>query len=125
MVSDLRHSDGFSLLELLVAVAVLSLVLVPLMGSQSDTIQRVTDLKARSYARLVAENQISLLRASNSPLSAGLRSGSATQGGIDFRWQAVIKSQPNSRLLILDMTVTGPDDQRPLAQLTGFRRAQR
>ena len=52
----LKHQAGFSLLELMVAVSLLSLVVIPLLLSQGDAMRNAARLEERVLAAMVAEN---------------------------------------------------------------------
>jgi general secretion pathway protein I len=119
-----RLDGGFSLVELLVAVAILSLAAVTLLESQTQAIGLTGEVQQRSLASIVAENRLNLALGIVDPPVPGFRSGSEQQLGMEFIWRETVRPAPGGSLLIIDVRVTAPDDQQELAHLTGFRKGQ-
>lgn len=117
---NLEEDTGFSLLELLVAMAVLSVALIPMVGSQSDTAARLAAISDATYARYVAENQLVLVRSQVNDPAAGTRQGTATQAGLTYDWVMTVRRLPGSSLMVVDVTVSR--NNKPLYSLTGFRK---
>lgn len=120
-----RARRGFTLLEVLVALLLLSLALVGLV--------RMTSLEARALAQTtdatlgqwVASNAIAELRLRESQPRPGVRDGRAEMGGRQWRWQMRIEATEVTGIARLDVQVfaDGPerlDDADPVATLTGF-----
>ncbi|MCC3861758.1 type II secretion system protein [Pseudemcibacter aquimaris] len=120
MFNTLKQDDGFSLLELIVAIAIISLALLPMIASQSTAIKSSADLSERGYASIVAENIMTDFTAAELPPLPGTISGEEFQGGIGFDWQAVVREQ--SPLITISLTVKRVDQDKVLYHLTGFRK---
>lgn len=119
-----RLDGGFSLVELLVAVAILSLAAVTLLESQTQAIGLTGEVQQRSLASIVAENRLNLALGLVDPPVPGSRSGSEQQLGMEFIWRETVRPAPGGSLLIVDVRVTARDDQHELAYMTGFRKGQ-
>ena len=119
----LHPDDGFSLIELLVAVALLSLVAVTLLQSQSGATKNTAVLQEKALALVVAENQIARLTGSAIIPNVGNRSGEEEQFGIKFLWRESVKLAPGGKLLSMEVTVLSEDGSE-LMELVGFRRAE-
>jgi len=118
------QDSGFSLVELLVAVAILSLAAVTLLESQTQAIGLTSAVEQRSLASIVAENRLNLaLGLAEAPL-AGSRSGSDRQMGMAFNWRETVRPAPGGSLLIVDVVVSADGGARELARLSGFRKGQ-
>jgi general secretion pathway protein I len=112
---------GFTLLEVLVAVAVLSLALMAAMRSASVTMNSAEALRQRVAADWLASDRLAEHRARRSWPPVGERSGEATQGGIPLRWRERVSATPNARFRRIEVTVLAVEsDDTPLAKLTGF-----
>ena len=120
----LKSDGGFSLLELLVAVAVLSLAAVTLLDHQASAARMTGRVQEQALAAIVAENRLALLSAQEESPAIGSRSGSEEQFGVAFRWAEVVRVVPGSELMSLDVTVTADGSDAPLAKLTAFRRVE-
>lgn len=117
-----RFESGFSLVELLVAVAILSLAAVTLLESQTQAIGLTSAVEHRSLASIVAENRLNLALGVVEPPTPGTRTGTDQQMGMEFVWRETVRPAPGNGLLIIDVTVTAGDSGQELARLTGFRK---
>lgn len=106
---------GFTLIETLVALAVLATSAVALLGATEAHIARIADLETRAAAQWAAENTLAelTLRLAPDPEPAPLL-------GIGFRM--AVESTPTSDpdLTRVDITATDADSGRTYARLTGF-----
>lgn len=117
------NDRGFSLIELLVAVAILSLAAVTLLESQSQAIGLSSGVEQRALASIVAENRLNLALGLEEDPAPGIRNGEAEQMGATFRWRETVREAPGGDLMIVTVSVRGGADPRELITLTGFRRA--
>ncbi len=109
---------GFTLIEMLVAMLLLSLVGLTLARFQTFQLQGTASLAAAASARLAADNlAIDLLVAPAAPLSA--ESGVADVGGRQWHWQVTPAPAPDPVLMPdlvrLDIAVTGAEGGQPIA----------
>lgn len=115
--------EGFSLIELLVAVSILALAAVSLLESQTQAISITSQLEQQSLASIVAENRLNLALGLIEEPVPGTRSGSENQMGMEFRWQETVRPAPGGDLTIIEVTVSTVDRQGlQLANLVGFRK---
>ena len=121
----LKHQAGFSLLELMVAVSLLSLVVIPLLLSQGDAMRNAARLEERVLAAMVAENllnEATALEAKNKKAERGTR----TQGTLQFAYR--IKRQVERRddaafeLIKVTVDITRQGKDKTLASLVGYQR---
>jgi general secretion pathway protein I len=118
-----RASGGFTLIEVVIALAILAVALIAVLRSGAMATQHVGDIQLRLLADWVAQNRIEEHRARRDWLPQGSQSGEATQAGIPFRWEEKISSTPNSQFRRIDIRVfqaAGPDKDHALAQFTSF-----
>jgi general secretion pathway protein I len=115
----MMRSRGFTLLEVLVAMAVASLALLALFGAAAATVRTTDVLRDRTYANLVATNVLAELRARDSWPEPGALSGTARQAERDWRWQAVVSTTEDADVRRLDIVVDDADGERAGA-LIGF-----
>ncbi len=79
---------GFTLLEVLVAVAILAVALGAAIRIGAQTAANVVELRERAYAGWVAENEVARVQAGIEPLSGpALRGGGAEMGGMEWEWE--------------------------------------
>ena len=115
------RSAGFTLVEVLVALAIVSIALLAALRAAGQGTNAVGDLRARLFAGWVAENRLAEHRARGDWLPLGIGRGRQSQGGIEFAWREEVIATPNSAFRRVDVFVSVPaEDSRALARLTGF-----
>ena len=125
--AERRHRGaGFTLLEVLVALAILSIALVALIRTASLEARALAQLQEATLAQWVAANAIAELRIREPDAGPGRRQGRVELGGRRWRWQMQIQPSAEPRILRLDVDVFvdpgGAQLSNPLpsAHLSGF-----
>lgn len=116
--ADLR---GFTLIEVLVALAIISVALLASLRLAAGSTNSVGDLRQRLLAGWVAENLLAEQRARGLwlPLD-GLR-GTVRQGGGEFFWREEVIAMPHPSFRRVDVRVFATDaEAHALAHLVGF-----
>ncbi len=112
---------GFTLVEVLVALAIVSIALLAALRAAGQGTTSVGELRSHLLAGWVAENLLAEHRARGDWLALGIRRGSARQAGIEFAWREEVSATPNPAFRRLDVFVFAPQEEsRSLARLTGF-----
>lgn len=101
--------NGFTLLELLVALAVFSIAALALLRLDAVAVASAADLSAREGMMLVAENEAARIATDPGPLTLGTSTRSLTNGGRSFTLQQSVTATPDPRLVRVDLLVTSPD----------------
>lgn len=111
----MKRQRGYSLLEVIVAFALLALALTLLLGSLSGAAKQVHGADLRSRATLHAQ---SLLAATGieSPLQPGRTQGDWDEGR--FRWDLQVEPYVDVRTTALQPAAAPPASGPTLAQLT-------
>lgn len=125
-----RPPAGFTLLEVLVALVVLSLSLGALIQTAGDFTVNQAYLRDRTLAEWVARNQLTAMLLANEWPSLGEQEGEtempmagADSAGRTWRWEMRILETPEEDLRRLDIDVfplEADDDAGPVASLSGF-----
>ncbi|HEX9183941.1 MAG TPA: type II secretion system minor pseudopilin GspI [Burkholderiales bacterium] len=119
-----RQAPGFTLIEVLVALAIVSVALLAALRAASQATSAVEELRLRLFARWVAENRLAEHRARGDWLAPGISRGEQSQGGVDFVWREEVIGTPNPAFRRVDVFVSAPaalsGEARSLARLTGF-----
>ena len=120
-----RHmSRGFTLLEILIALAVLALAMGAIIKAASDYTSGLSHLRDRTMANWVARNVLNEFQVKNDWPSVGQRKGDMEMGHYEWRWLANISQTDEPELRRLDVEVLRPDDDpdNPVTVLSGFLR---
>ena len=113
--------DGFTLVEVLVALAIISIALLAALRVAGGGTNSVGELRGRLLAGWVAQNLLAEQRARGDWPSLGILSGIQRQGGIDFTWREEVITTPNAAFRRVNVRVfAAPDEARALADLSGF-----
>jgi general secretion pathway protein I len=112
---------GFTLIEVLVALAIVSIALLAALRAAGQGTVSVGDLRARLLAGWVAENRFAEHRARGDWLPLGMQRGREREGGIEFAWREEVIATPNPAFRRIDIFVfEAPDESRALSHLAGF-----
>jgi general secretion pathway protein I len=112
---------GFTLVEVLVALAIVSVALLAALRAAGQGTTNVGELRSRLLAGWVAENRLSEHRARGDWLPLGMQRGREHEGGIEFAWREEVIATPNSAFRRIDVFVfAAPEESRALAHYTGF-----
>ncbi|MBS0318904.1 MAG: type II secretion system minor pseudopilin GspI [Proteobacteria bacterium] len=112
---------GFTLVEILVALAIIAVALAAGMRVLTQSADAASDLKARTLALWVAENALARAQMASPWPEPGTTTGDETQAGARFAWRATIGPTPNPAFRRIDIVVADP--ARPdyvLARLVGY-----
>ncbi|OGA18570.1 MAG: type II secretion system protein GspI [Betaproteobacteria bacterium RIFCSPLOWO2_02_FULL_66_14] len=112
---------GFTLVEVLVAVAIISIALLAALRAAGQGTNQLDALRSRMLAGWVAENRLAEHRALAAWLPLGLQRGTAREGGREFAWTEEVIATPNGSFRRVDIRVFNPgDDSHSLARVVGF-----
>ena len=113
--------DGFTLVEVLVALAIISIALLAALRVAGGGTNSVGELRGRLFAGWVAENLLAEQRARGDWPSLGILNGTQRQGGIEFTWREEVITTPNAAFRRVNVRVfAAPEETRALANLSGF-----
>ena len=110
-----QEEGGFTLLEMLVALAVFSLAALALVRLQGVTLRTAADLDSKAMGQIVARNLMVDVQTDPVPPSIGKEDGEVSNGGRRWRWSRVVKPTDDRRLLQVDLTVDGQPGASPVA----------
>jgi len=116
-----RRPAGFTLLEVLIALAVLAIALTALVRAAGLSANDFNGLRERSLAGWIASNVITETRLTERSPEPGQREGKLRYGGRDWRWELTVQDTPQAGIRRLDARVyLGDERVSPSASLTGF-----
>ncbi|HXH03416.1 MAG TPA: type II secretion system minor pseudopilin GspI [Candidatus Competibacteraceae bacterium] len=116
-----RAQAGFTLLEVLVALAVLAISLGALIRVAGSALDSVGYLKRQTLAGWVAQNKLNELLLAAAGNSAESASGTSAMAGRDWHWQVRLLNTADPDLQRIEVSVALDEGAPPLAHLVGFR----
>jgi general secretion pathway protein I len=111
---------GFTLLEVLVALAVLAIAMVALVESGARQFRVRADVTETTFATWVAANAIENARLGESWPEIGQRSGQVRMADRDWYWRMQVSQTEVPSIRRVDVSVFGEEEERQLATLSGF-----
>lgn len=116
-----RTARGFTLLEVMVALAIVSIGLIAAFNGIIQMAHSTAMLRERALADWIAMNEISTIRISGDFPAVGRFDGDTEFAGREWRWEANISETGVSDLRRIDMIVTDRDTpDNAITIMTGF-----
>lgn len=118
-----HRETGFTLIEMLVALAIFSIAAIALLRLEGVTLNSAALLESRSVGQTVAHNLAVDVLTDPSPPSFGRASGSVINGGRKWTWTRTVRRTSDVRIARIDISVAD-DAGRERGKLTLARAAQ-
>lgn len=121
---ETNRQDGFSLLEVVVAVAVFSLGALAVINVLGQGSRATIADEGRAVAAIIAENRLAEAMAQTQPPASGVTRGSETALARSWDWEMRVGPSPQPRILRIDVSVRATEGKQTLATLSSFRAAR-
>jgi general secretion pathway protein I len=115
-----RAERGFTLLEMLVALAVLSLGAVALLNLAGENTRQAGAVESRFFAAVVAENQAIAAMTSGGAPAIGVQTGEEAVGRQAWRWTRTV-APLSAGVLRIEVRVTPAAGGPTVGEVTVFR----
>lgn len=116
-----RGSRGFTLLEVMVALAIVSIGLIAAFNAVIQMAHSTAVLRERALADWIAMNEITTIRISGNFPDVGSFDGDAEFAGLEWRWEANISETGVADLRRIDLSVAHEDrPDEPVTIVSGF-----
>ncbi len=116
-----KFHQGFTLLETLVALAILAIAMAAIMRATGGGINHAESMRKRVLADWVAQNRLAQHAARGDFLPPGIQAGEETQAGVRLMWKEEISVTPNPAFRRIEVSVFEPVyPEYALRKLSGF-----
>lgn len=113
---------GFTLIEVLVALAVLAIALAAVVRTMGQSIDLAADLRERTLALWVAQERAALLQLTKAWPDLATAKGTAEMGGREWEWQERTSSTDVAAMRRVDIEVRAPRSPDLRARVSIFLR---
>ena len=111
---------GFTLLEVMVALAIVALALTAVAASMNQMIGTATTMQERTYASWIAQNKIAEMRLANVMPEVNTTTGEVEFANARWIWRAVVSETGVANFRRIDVTVSNETDDYEIRTVTGF-----
>lgn len=101
----MRRCAGFTLIEVLVALAIVAIGMAAVLGALSSSADTLSYLRDKTFAQWVALNRISTLRLSGQMTSVGNSDGDIDFGGRSWHWRQEVTTTQIPGVVRIDVKV--------------------
>ena len=116
-----HHHRGFTLIEILVALAIIAIALAALIKASGSHTASVAYIKQKSIAHWVAMNEITELKIKQSWPAIGDKKGSADMANHEWFWLREIKETANDDTHQVTFTIfLDEDGEQNVTRLIGY-----
>ncbi|MBV8657906.1 MAG: type II secretion system minor pseudopilin GspI [Burkholderiales bacterium] len=109
MTSSRIRSRGFTLIEVLVALAVLGIAMAAAVRATMSVTDGSLQLRRHLVGGWVAQNRLNGYIARGEFPSIGVHDGTEQQAGMQFAWQETVSDTPNQSFRRVEIRVTEPN----------------
>jgi general secretion pathway protein I len=121
MPTRCHNQNGFTLLEVLVALTILAIALAAIIGAASNQALNTTHLRDKTLAHWVAMNKIAEMQMAAEWPAKGKIRGEEEMGLHEWHWVRTVTETPDGRVRQVDIAVyRDKQDDHPVSSLTSF-----
>ena len=116
----MKSSRGFTLIEILAAVAVLAIALAAILAGMARYADNASYIRQKTIALWVAHNRLSEIKMATGWPDTGTSNGKTEMAGQSWKWTETVQTTADDQLRRIDVTVQLDGSEATLAALSGF-----
>lgn len=114
------RSRGFTLIEVVVALAIAAVSLAAVTATVSQMVDGSNAIQERTYASWIAQNRIAEMRLTNAIPEVSTTTNEIRYANLDWQVETAVSETGVENLFRVDVGVTLAGDDLPSWQVTGF-----
>ena len=115
---------GFTLAEVLVALAVLAIAMAAILGVVSQSIRTTIALRDRTEAMWLAQDRLTLHQLQRDWPAPDTTSGVVEVRGRQWYWREQVSTSPQADIRRIELDIRAAENKENLAHLIGYLRKQ-
>ena len=115
---------GFTLAEVLVALAVLAIAMAAVLGVVSQSVRTTTALRERTEAMWLAQDRLTLHQLQRDWPSPDTTNGVVSVNGREWYWREEVTPSPQVEMRRIAIDIRAAENKESLAHLVGYLRKQ-
>ena len=115
-----RRTIGFTLIEVMVALVIVSLALAGVAASMGQMIDTANTMRDRTFASWIAQNKITEMRIAGVIPEVGESSGDVDYANTSWDWTADVSETGVENLMKVDVAVSYAGSDATIFKVTGF-----
>lgn len=115
-----RDVNGFTLVEVMVALTIVAFSLTAIAASMNQMIDAANTMRERTYASWIAQNKIAQLRLENVTPEVSSTNGEVDYANSEWSWRAVISETGIDSFYRIDVAVSHAGSEYIIRTVTGF-----
>jgi len=120
MIKGRTRNRAFTLVEVMVALAIIALSLTAVAAKMSRMIDTSNSMRERTYASWIAQNKIAEMRLANVLPEVSTTSGEVDYANLTWRWRAVVSESGIENLYRVDVEISYASGDGVIRKVTGF-----
>jgi len=120
-VKSTQQQSGFTLIEVLVSVAIIAIALGAMVQAAGASASRAGSMRDITVSQWVASNQLAQMQLSSSFPDTGTKSGKTEMLDITWYWKTIVQKAQDEDLRRVDIEVRKREDAKnPIVTVAGF-----
>ena len=115
-----RRMTGFTLIEVMVALVIVSLALAGVAASMGQMIDTANTMRDRTFASWIAQNKVTEMRIAGVLPEVGESSGDVDYANTSWDWTADVSETGVENLMKVDVAVSYAGSDATVFKVTGF-----
>lgn len=116
----MKASRGFTLIEVMVALAIVAFSLTAVAASMNQMIDSANAMRDRTLASWIGLNKIAEMRLAGVLPEVSTTSGELEYGNTDWEWEAVVSESGIENFMRVDVSVSLAGSDYVVRTVTGF-----